>query len=138
VDPDCAGGPVVARDRAEITGPLADPTRAIVQIRARVTQLVATDASTIYQEADSRWPIRTGRSKAALFSRDESGGALVVFRLGCGVDYARFIKSLKVGKKSAGEWRHVLTRELGDPVRAARRTLGPRAAEIAAEVLTDL
>ena len=126
----------MARDRAEITGPLADPTRAIVQIRARVTQLVATDASTIYQEADSRWPIRTGRSKAALFSRDESGGA--VFRLGCGVDYARFIKSLKVGKKSAGEWRHVLTRELGDPVRAARRTLGPRAAEIAAEVLTDL
>lgn len=128
----------MARDHAQISGPLADPTRAIVEIRTRVTQLVATDATTIYQQADSRWPIRTGKSKAALFSRDESSGSLVVFRLGCGIDYARFIRSLKVGKKSAGDFRPVLTRELGDPVRAARRTLGLRAADIAAEVLTDL
>lgn len=129
---------MTGRDRAVISGPLAHPERVTLEIRGRVTQLVASDAQSIYESADSRWPIRTGKSKAALFSRDESSGSLVVWRLGCGVDYARFIRSLKVGRKNAGDWRPVLTRELGDPVRAARRTLGPRAADIAADVLGDL
>jgi hypothetical protein len=121
-----------------VSGPAADPARLSAEVRARLIPLVTDDAARIYSEAEARWPVRTGKSKAGLFLRDESSGDLIVIRIGNTVDYARFIRSLKVGTKSAGDWRPVLTRELGDPVRASRRTLPSRAADVAAAALTDL
>ncbi len=121
-----------------LSGPAADPVRLSAEVRARLVPLVTDDAQRIYADAEARWPVRTGRSKAGLFLRDESSGELIVIKLGNSVDYARFIRSLKVGTKSAGDWRPVLTRELGDPVRASRRTLPSRAADVAAAALTDL
>lgn len=121
-----------------LSGPLADPLSAVAAIRDRVAALVTDDAAAIFAQAEDRWPVRTGKSKRGLYLRDESAGSLIVVRIGNSVDYARFIKSLKVGPKPGPDWRPVLTRELGDPVRAARRTLAPRAADVAASVLSGL
>lgn len=124
--------------RAVITGPLAHPELIIRAVRQRVGELVSGDAEGIFARAQVRWPVRTGKSARGLFLTDVSTGSVVGFRLGNSVRYARFIKSMKVGKVMGPDWRPVLTRELGDPVRAARRTLPPRAADVAAAVVEDL
>jgi hypothetical protein len=123
---------------AIITGPLARPELIIRAVRDRVGQLVTGDAEEVIARARVRWPVRTGKSAKGLFLTDVSAGSVVGYRLGNSVPYARFIQSMKVGKKNEGIWRPVMTRELGDPVRAARRTLPPRAAEVAAAVVEDL
>lgn len=121
-----------------LSGPLADPLAAVAAIRDRVAWLIEADATRIFEQAEERWPVRTGKSKRGLVLEDGRMGSLIVFRIRNTVDYARFIKSLKVGPKPGPDWRPVLTRELGDPVRAARRTLAPRAADVAASVLSGL
>lgn len=124
--------------QAVLTGPLAHPDLIIRAVRDRIGELVTGDAEAVIARARVRWPVRTGRSAKGLFLTDVSGGSVVAFRLGNSVPYARFIQSMKVGKKNEGIWRPVMTRELGDPVRAARRTLPPRAADVAAAVVEDL
>jgi hypothetical protein len=128
---------MAGRDFALISGPLAPGGSAA--LAARVREAVAADvqaeAERIFTAADDRWPVRTGKSKAGLYMRDDSTATMIVIRIGNTVDYARFIKSAKLGAKPGPSFRPVLTRELGDPVRAARKTLPARAAELAAEAL---
>lgn len=121
-----------------LSGPAADPAGLSQAVRGRLMLLVEKTALDIFERAEERWPVRTGKSRAGLFMREHMVGSVVLYQLGNTVDYARFIRSLKVGTKSAGDWRPVLTRELGDPVRASRRTLPSRAADVAAAALTDL
>jgi hypothetical protein len=122
---------------AIIEGPLAPGGSAAMaaQVREKLTAFMEGEAVRIYEDALDTWPIRTGKSRAGLFIRDDSAGSLLFWRIGNTVEYARYIKSVKLGKKIGPSFRPVMTRDLGDPVRLARKTLPARAADLAAEAL---
>lgn len=125
------------RDFIRVEGPLA-PSQAgalAARVREELTDEVTAEAERILAEAEARWPIRTGRSRDGLYLRDDSAAATIILRIGNSVDYARFIRSAKMGRKPSPNFRPVLTRELGDPVRAARKALPQRAADVVAAVI---
>lgn len=125
------------RDFVRIEGPLA-PSQAgalAARVREELTAEVTAEAERIFSEAEARWPVRTGRSRDGLYLRDDSTPTTIIIRIGNSVDYARFIRSAKLGSKPGPSFRPVLTRELGDPVRAARKALPQRAADVVAAVI---
>lgn len=128
---------VAHRGYAVIEGPLAPGGSAAMaaQVRAKLTTFMEGEAVRIYEGALETWPIRTGKSRAGLFIRDDSAGSLLFWKIGNTVEYARYIKSVKIGKAIGKSFRPVMTRDLGDPVRAARKAIPERAAELAAEAL---
>ena len=125
------------RGFAVIDGPLGpDGAGAMAaKVREALTAHMETVAVGIYEAALETWPIRTGRSRDGLFIRDDSNGSLLFWRIGNTVEYARYIKSVKLGKKIGKVFRPVMTRDLGDPVRLARKTLPAQAAELAAAAI---
>jgi hypothetical protein len=125
------------RDEIRIRGRWADqgPGGLTAVVAERLKGLVMDDAQTIFDDARESLPVRTGRSRDGLFLRDDSAGTMIVMRIGNTVDYARFSQSGKRGTTPTRGVRSVLTRDLGDPVRAARRTLATRAAAAAAQAL---
>ncbi len=105
-------------------------------LRDRVNAIVEGQAVQIYLAARERWPVRTGRSRNQIFVEDVSAGPVIAHRVGNTSPYARFIRSTKLGEKArAVRMRFVLTRELGDPVRAARRALPGLVAPVVRELL---
>jgi hypothetical protein len=105
-------------------------------LRDRINAIVEGQAVQIYLAARERWPVRTGRSRSQIFVEDVSAGPVIAHRVGNTSPYARFIRSTKLGEKArAVRMRFVLTRELGDPVRAARRALPGLVAPVVRELL---
>lgn len=125
----------MSRDFARVTGRLTDPELGAT-LRRRVIGLCAEISQRILDDAKAQWPVRSGRSLASLFIRDESEGDRVDFRIGADAEYARFIRSTKIGKeRDASRYRHVMTEHLQKPVRAARKEVVARGAQAAVEVL---
>ena len=125
-------------DLARVTGPLADPGALVVAVRERLRDHVIDVGAEIFERARERWPIRTGKSREGLYLREESGGMLIFVRLGNSVPYARFVRSMKIGRRKGPDYRPAMTRELGDPVREAKRELPARAAAITADVVQEV
>jgi len=128
---------VTGRDFAGIGGRLAEGGSAAIaaEVRAKAAAMLTDDAARIFKDAQDRWPIKTGASRAALFVRDESTATMIVIRIGNTAPYAKFIKSAKIGRGPGPSFRWAMTRELGDPVRAVRKTLPARVAELAGAIL---
>lgn len=119
-----------------VTGRLTDVPRLMGELRRRMVALTREEAEAIYARARERWPVRTGRSREGLFIEDRSTPDVIDWRLGNSVDYARFVRSTKLGRKLDGTRRRaVLTVELGDPIRAARKRLVTRGAAAAVAVV---
>jgi hypothetical protein len=119
-----------------VSGRLTQVPQLVAELRRRLTPLTEDEARAIYDRARERWPVRTGRSREGLFLRDVSEGDVVAWQVGNDVDYARFVKSTKLGRKlDAVRRRAALTEELGNPVRLARKRLVTRGAAVTVAVL---
>jgi hypothetical protein len=119
-----------------LTGPLADPAGIARDIRDRALRLVEDEGRTIFDAARDRWPVRTGRSRDGLTFERAEVGSLIYVRIRNGVDYARFIKSAKIGEAKGPSFRHAMTIELGNPIRAARKGMTQQVKDMVAAALS--
>lgn len=103
--------------------------RAVSQVAPGVLERIDQAVDQVLEEAEARWPVKTGRSKAGLaaYTSIAPGGACVQGTVMNPVDYAVYVKSRKggLGGRSA-------------VVELLRKPLRAQAAQLAGELGTTV